>query len=235
MARTLAWLPGTIRICRGMAPSSGWATLDADGASGRSELVAGGASESIFQPEWSPDGVLHFVSDRTRLVEPVPLPGVDGVEPRLPRWRRSSDSRSGCSGCPPTRFIGATDRRLQLHAATAPGDWRRSTPASGTADADRHAVHRIQLACTRHRAGQSVVGWLADRAIAGLVQLDLATRRVLKSLRRSSDRRTTRATSRCPEPMEFPTERRPDRARASSTRRATATVARPRASGRRCW
>jgi len=27
--------------------------------------VAGGASESIVHPEWSPDGVLHFVSDRT--------------------------------------------------------------------------------------------------------------------------------------------------------------------------
>ena len=27
--------------------------------------VAGGVDESIFQPEWSPDGVLHFVSDRS--------------------------------------------------------------------------------------------------------------------------------------------------------------------------
>src|SRR6185295_3254855 len=27
--------------------------------------VAGGSEESIVQPEWSPDGVLHFVSDRT--------------------------------------------------------------------------------------------------------------------------------------------------------------------------
>src|SRR6185436_9847247 len=29
------------------------------------ERVAGGAEESIFQPAWSPDNVLHFVSDRT--------------------------------------------------------------------------------------------------------------------------------------------------------------------------
>jgi hypothetical protein len=27
--------------------------------------MAGGPEESIFQPEWSPDGVLHFVSDRS--------------------------------------------------------------------------------------------------------------------------------------------------------------------------
>ena len=27
--------------------------------------IAGGKEESIFQPEWSPEGVLHFISDRT--------------------------------------------------------------------------------------------------------------------------------------------------------------------------
>ncbi|MDM0073294.1 prolyl oligopeptidase family serine peptidase [Variovorax sp. J2P1-59] len=27
--------------------------------------IAGGPGESVFQPEWSPDGVLHFVSDRS--------------------------------------------------------------------------------------------------------------------------------------------------------------------------
>jgi dipeptidyl aminopeptidase/acylaminoacyl peptidase len=36
-----------------------------DGELGRPRLVAGGPTESVFQPAWSPDGVLHFVSDRT--------------------------------------------------------------------------------------------------------------------------------------------------------------------------
>jgi dipeptidyl aminopeptidase/acylaminoacyl peptidase len=36
-----------------------------DGALGDAEHVAGGERESICQPVWSPDGVLHFVSDRT--------------------------------------------------------------------------------------------------------------------------------------------------------------------------
>lgn len=40
-------------------------TLNHLGSIARRELVAGGKTESIFQPEWSPDGVLHFVSDRT--------------------------------------------------------------------------------------------------------------------------------------------------------------------------
>ncbi len=36
-----------------------------DGSLGPARRVAGGPEESIFQPAWSPDGVLHFVSDRT--------------------------------------------------------------------------------------------------------------------------------------------------------------------------
>jgi dipeptidyl aminopeptidase/acylaminoacyl peptidase len=36
-----------------------------DGSLGERQLVAGGRDESVFQPEWSPEGVLHFVSDRT--------------------------------------------------------------------------------------------------------------------------------------------------------------------------
>jgi acetyl esterase/lipase len=41
------------------------ADVEAGGALLHPRLVAGGQAESIFQPEWSPDGVLHFVSDRT--------------------------------------------------------------------------------------------------------------------------------------------------------------------------
>lgn len=39
--------------------------LQADGRLTNTQRVAGGTEESIFQPAWSPDGVLHFVSDRT--------------------------------------------------------------------------------------------------------------------------------------------------------------------------
>ena len=35
-----------------------------DGTLNNRRLVAGSVDESIFQPEWSPDGALHFVSDR---------------------------------------------------------------------------------------------------------------------------------------------------------------------------
>jgi dipeptidyl aminopeptidase/acylaminoacyl peptidase len=41
------------------------AVVAADGSLSSPQRVAGGLSESIFQPEWSPGGALHYVSDRT--------------------------------------------------------------------------------------------------------------------------------------------------------------------------
>ncbi|BAU09925.1 peptidase, S9A/B/C family, catalytic domain protein [Leptolyngbya sp. NIES-3755] len=41
------------------------ATINADGTLGTAEKIAGGLEESIFQPEWSPDGSLIFIGDRT--------------------------------------------------------------------------------------------------------------------------------------------------------------------------
>ncbi len=35
-----------------------------NGSMGERQLVAGGADESVYAPEWSPDGILYFVSDR---------------------------------------------------------------------------------------------------------------------------------------------------------------------------
>ena len=41
------------------------AEVQEDGRLGTPQRVAGGPQESICQPEWSPQGVLHFVSDRS--------------------------------------------------------------------------------------------------------------------------------------------------------------------------
>ncbi|MEM7111860.1 MAG: S9 family peptidase [Chloroflexota bacterium] len=69
------------------------ADLDANHAVTNPVLVAGGKDESIFQPRWSPDGTLYFISDRTNWwnlyrwrdgkVEPIcPLDAEFG----LPQW-----------------------------------------------------------------------------------------------------------------------------------------------------
>ena len=41
------------------------AEIQPDGSLANPALIAGGLQESIYQPEWSPDGRLYFVSDRT--------------------------------------------------------------------------------------------------------------------------------------------------------------------------
>ena len=40
-------------------------TFQEDGSLEDVKKIAGGQTKSIFQPEWSPDGILYFVSDRT--------------------------------------------------------------------------------------------------------------------------------------------------------------------------
>ena len=41
------------------------ATLHDDGSLDQRQRIAGGVNESVFQPTWSPDGLLYFISDRT--------------------------------------------------------------------------------------------------------------------------------------------------------------------------
>ena len=75
--------------------------LDAEGLPENVERVAGGPDESIFQPEWSPDGTLHFVSDRTGWWNLYRL-GRGKRRATLARRRWSSACPNGLSGCPPT-------------------------------------------------------------------------------------------------------------------------------------
>lgn len=62
---TLAWLEWDHPDMPWDATRLRIATVAADGSLGPSDLAAGGPDESIVQPEWSPDGILHLASDRT--------------------------------------------------------------------------------------------------------------------------------------------------------------------------
>jgi dipeptidyl aminopeptidase/acylaminoacyl peptidase len=62
------------------------AEIAADGALATPRLIAGGPEESIFQPQWSPDGILYFVSDRTGWWNLCRVdPGAGGIRPLCPR------------------------------------------------------------------------------------------------------------------------------------------------------
>lgn len=63
--RTLAWLSWGHPRMPWQGTTLWRAGVNPDGTLAAPVQVAGGAEESICQPEWSPDGLLHFVSDRS--------------------------------------------------------------------------------------------------------------------------------------------------------------------------
>ncbi|MFN8488709.1 MAG: prolyl oligopeptidase family serine peptidase [Caldilineaceae bacterium] len=63
--RQLAWLCWQNPLMPWDGTELWVAPLDAEAKLGPARHVAGSVTESLFQPEWSPDGVLHFISDRT--------------------------------------------------------------------------------------------------------------------------------------------------------------------------
>lgn len=63
--RRLAWLTWDHPDMPWDATTLWLAEIADDGTLSGPQPVAGGREESIFQPAWSPDGVLHFTSDRT--------------------------------------------------------------------------------------------------------------------------------------------------------------------------
>ena len=92
--RRLAWLEWDHPDMPWDASRLRVASVEDDGSLGSSDLAAGGLDESIAQPEWSPDGVLHFVSDRTgwwnlyRLLEGPRLEALTPMEAEFadPAW-----------------------------------------------------------------------------------------------------------------------------------------------------
>ena len=61
----LAWLTWRLPHMPWVGTELFVADIADDGTLGDAECVAGSETESVFQPEWSPDGVLYFVSDRS--------------------------------------------------------------------------------------------------------------------------------------------------------------------------
>lgn len=92
------------------------ADIGAGGSLSRRRLVAGGPEESVIDPQWSPDGVLHFCSDRNGWwnlyrAEPdgaqTPLTTLEDGELGYPSWvfamRRYTFLEDGRIACVVTR------------------------------------------------------------------------------------------------------------------------------------
>ena len=110
-------------------------SLGEEGEIQQARRVAGGPSESIFQPQWSPDGGLHFVSDRTgfwnlyRYESGVAIPLHERkAEFGLPQWvfgmstyGISNDGSVVCAYCEDGRWsLGTVDRSGDLNRIETP-------------------------------------------------------------------------------------------------------------------
>jgi dipeptidyl aminopeptidase/acylaminoacyl peptidase len=171
-----------------------------DGSIGRATLVAGGPSESIFQPEWSPKGELFFVSDRTDWwnlyrqrngkVEAVcPQPAEFGV----PQW---------AFGMRTYGFIAA-DQIASLY--TQNGIWYL-----GKVDPQKGTLTPIETPYTDisglYVKGDGVVFIGSSPALASAVVSLNLTSEQSEVIRISSDLAIDAGYISEPQPIEFPTE-----------------------------
>jgi dipeptidyl aminopeptidase/acylaminoacyl peptidase len=176
-------------------------SLDDNGLLTTSEHVAGGDDESIFQPEWSPDGVLYFVSDRNGwwnlyrlnpngLVEPV---CEMEAEFGLPQWE------FGMS----TYAFESTERIVCAYIEN--GVSRLALINTGTKEFEPIECPYTNIRFVRATPGQAVMRAGAPSEVASIVKFDLE-KRAFEVLRSSSNLRIDAAYLSTPRALEFPTE-----------------------------
>lgn len=175
--------------------------LEADGSVGRTEHIAGGADESIFQPEWSPDGVLHFVSDRTgwwnlyRWHEGriEPLFEIE-AEFGSPQWV------FGLS----TYAFESEDRLVCAYSRH--GTWHLASLDAVTHELETIEIPYTEIAYLRAAPGRVVFVGGSPTEPPSVVRLDLSRQQVeVEVLRRSSKTATDAGYLSMPQAVEFPT------------------------------
>jgi dipeptidyl aminopeptidase/acylaminoacyl peptidase len=174
--------------------------IGVDGSITNQQLFAGGLRESIFQPEWSPDGMLYFISDRSGW------------------WNlyRAADTTIECV-CEMAAEFGAPQWIFGLStyafesaerivcAFAERGLWRL-----GTIDTRSKTLQRIDAAYTDvsyvcATPGRAVFRAGSPKAPFSIIEMDLATR-ATKALQRASKIDIDSGFISEPQPIEFPTE-----------------------------
>ncbi len=176
------------------------ADVQPDGTLAGAALIAGGPAESIFQPEWSADGGLYFVSDRTGWwnlycwrdgrVEPL---YEMAAEFGLPQWV------FGMS----TYACVAADRLACAY--TQGGVWRLALLDATTKTFTPFALPYTEVGGVRAASGRVVFTAASPTETTAIVSLDVASG-AATVLRRSSTVAVDAGYLSVPQPIEFPTE-----------------------------
>ncbi len=176
------------------------AALNPDGSLGERRLIAGGLTESVYAPDWSPQGELYFVSDRSgwwnlyryRNGQIEPLHPME-AEFGQPQWQFGESTFAFESA---RRLVCIYEQNGVFHLATLDtatlGLAEIETPYSDLADISA-VPRRVVMA-----AGSPTEPW-------AIVQLDLVERE-LTVLRRSTELKIDAGYISEPEAIEFPTE-----------------------------
>lgn len=166
--------------------------------------VAGGVDESIFQPEWSPDGILHLVSDRSgwwnlyRVVERSAGFDVEAVRPMeaefaTPAWVFGM------------RIYGFASSGRIVCAYVQRGEW-----SLGLLDAATGEMNRLDLPYSDYSSVQVGDGFAVVRAgspttAPEIVRIDLTTGES-SAISRPASVDVEEESLSVPEAIEFPTE-----------------------------
>lgn len=172
-----------------------------DGMLASTRWVAGGAAESIFQPEWSPDGVLYFASDRSgwwNLERITADGGIENVyqfkaELGMPQWIFSMSSYAFAA--PETIVCSHIDQGVSTLS---------------TVDVQTGKITHIDCPYTdiqfvRAANGQGVFRGGSPTDVAAIVRFDVATG-AFEILRKSNDLEVFPRYFSVPRAIEFPTE-----------------------------
>lgn len=171
-----------------------------DGSLSNARSVAGGNKESIFQPEWSPDGTLYFVSDRTGWWNLYRLDAGGEVESLvevsaefgMPQWVFGMSSYGFESA---GRIVCAYFEQGMSRLATIDTQSKKMQPvASDYSDVSYVRASRGQAV---FRAGSTIQP-------PSIVKLDLATGGI-EVLRRSNNLKIDPGYISIPKAIEFPT------------------------------
>lgn len=173
--------------------------LKADGSVGHTQRVAGGADESIFQPQWSPDGNLYFISDRTgwwnvyrRIDESVEQMTQVEAEFGKPLWNLRMS----------TYAFESTNRIVCSY--TQQGTWHLASLDTTNCELQTVEVPYTEIDSLQAAPGRVVFLGASTTQLRAIVQLDLRTGE-LEVLRRSSNVTIDTGYLSPPEAIEFPT------------------------------
>jgi dipeptidyl aminopeptidase/acylaminoacyl peptidase len=172
-----------------------------DGLLEASERVVGGLEESIFQPEWSPDGVLYLVSDRSGWWNLHRI-NIDGtIEPLcemqaefgMPQWGLGMSTYAFESA---ERIVCAYIEKAISRLAVIDTRTKEFEPVDSS---------YTDIRFVRASRGQAVMRAGSPVEAASIVKFDLDTR-TFEVLRRSSTLEIDEVYLSTPCAVEFPTE-----------------------------